>query len=201
MQDADRTERGAHAGQQRADAVEPFVAERADAHAVDRIARRAASRTSGSTAPSCFGSMLTRTSGQAPSRSSNSGIGSRPSTFASRTTDHGRSSITPVAVGDAVEDVVVEGEQHAVGGDVHVGLDVAVAEPNCVLERRHRVLGDFARAAAVRERDRSGPVEEGEVARAASPAGRYPGCVSGGVSHLGRSGMPEWPSSGFTAST
>ena len=44
----------------------------------------------------------------------------RPTTAARRS--------TPVAVGDPVEHVVVEREQHAVGGHVHVGLDVAVAE-------------------------------------------------------------------------
>ena len=59
-----------------------------------------------------------------------------------------------------VEVEVVEGEQHAVGRDVHVGLDVAVAEVHGVLERRHRVLGRIAGAAAVGERDRVLPVEE-----------------------------------------
>ena len=68
-----------------------------------------------------------------------------------------------LVVGDPIEDVVVEGKEHAVGGHVHVGLDVAVAEADRALERRHRVLGPLARAAAVGERDRTGMIEEREL--------------------------------------
>ena len=50
-----------------------------------------------------------------------------------------RSAIAP-RVGDPVEHGVVEGEQHAVAGDVDVGLEVAVAEGDRVLERRQGVL-------------------------------------------------------------
>ena len=54
----------------------------------------------------------------------------------------------------------MERDQHPVGGDLHVGLDVAVAETDGVLERRHRVLRGVARPAAVGERDRALPLEE-----------------------------------------
>ena len=64
------------------------------------------------------------------------------------------------AVGDPIESVVVEGDQHAVGGDVDVGLEVAVAEVDGVLECGERVLGCVARPAAVGERDGSWVVEE-----------------------------------------
>ena len=43
-------------------------------------------------------------------------------------------------VGDPVEHGVVEGQQHAVLGHVHVGLEVVVAERDRVLERRQGVL-------------------------------------------------------------
>ena len=107
--------------------------------------------------------MLTRRSGNVPSSSSSSGIGSRPP-------DPRRAHDLPrqlgdvaLVVGDPIEDVVVEREQHAVGGHVHVGLDVAVAEADRALERRHRVLGPLARAAAVGERDRTWMIEEREL--------------------------------------
>ena len=61
----------------------------------------------------------------------------------------------PVQVG------VVEGDEHAVLRDVHVGLEIPEADGHGVLERRHRVLGELARAAAMGERDRPGPVEKG----------------------------------------
>ena len=51
--------------------------------------------------------------------------------------------------------VVVEGDDDAVGGHVGVGLEVAVAEVDGVLERRQRVLGGFAGPAAMGERERS----------------------------------------------
>ena len=62
--------------------------------------------------------------------------------------------------------VVVERHQHAVGGDVGIGLEVAVAEGHRRLERRHRVL---ARAALgvrplVGERQRPGQSRNGNDA-------------------------------------
>jgi hypothetical protein len=64
------------------------------------------------------------------------------------------------AVGDAVEGAVVEGDDDPVGGGVGVGLQIAVAEVDGALERRHRVLRAPGRAAAVGEGDRAGMVEE-----------------------------------------
>ena len=64
------------------------------------------------------------------------------------------------AIGDAVEGVVVERDEHAVDGGVHVGLDVAVAEVDRVLERAHGVLGKIARSALMGERNGAGMVEE-----------------------------------------
>ena len=70
-------------------------------------------------------SMLNRTSGQLPSRSSSSGIGSPA-------VDPGRGDV-PVGqpgdpartAGDPVQGLVVEGQQHPVGGGAGVGLQVA----------------------------------------------------------------------------
>ena len=55
--------------------------------------------------------------------------------------------------------VVVERDEHAVLGDLHIGLDVPVAEVDGVLERRHRVLGCITGASTVGERHRAVPVE------------------------------------------
>ena len=63
--------------------------ENAPTHTRSNATVRVSTSTSGETDASCFGSMLTRTSGQAPSRSSNNGMGSRPSTLAFCTADHG----------------------------------------------------------------------------------------------------------------
>ena len=149
--------------------------------------------TSGSTAPSCFGSMLTRhvrPSAQQVleqrNRLTTVDLGG-PYDGPRQILDH------PVAVGDPIEHVVVEGEQHAVGGDVDVGLDVAVAERDRVLERRHRVLGDLARSASVRERDRSGPVEEREVTaggtRGTLPSRCQRGCIPPRAQRHGRAAV------------
>ncbi len=64
------------------------------------------------------------------------------------------------AIRDPIEPGIVEGDQHTVCGDVHVGLEVAIAEPHRCVERGHRVLGCVEGAATVRERDRAGMVEE-----------------------------------------
>ena len=50
------------------------------------------------------------------------------------------STMLPTLVGDPVQDVVVEGEQHLVARGVHVGLQVGVAQPHRVLERHQGVL-------------------------------------------------------------
>jgi hypothetical protein len=79
------------------------------------------------------------------------------------------------AVGDAVEDVVVERDHDAVAGRVQVGLQVAVAEADRVLEGVQRVLvADQVRvlgAAAVRHRDRTVVVEVGVHVRNYVPFG------------------------------
>ncbi len=67
------------------------------------------------------------------------------------------------AVGDPVQALVVEGAQDTVGGDVHVGLHVAVAERHRALEGGHGVLRPVAGAPAVGEGDGLGLVQEGEV--------------------------------------
>ena len=54
---------------------------------------------------------------------------------------------------------VVECHQHAVGAEVHVGLEVVESEPDGVLERRHRVLGCLARPTSMGERNRPRPIE------------------------------------------
>src|SRR4029450_6928742 len=69
------------------------------------------------------------------------------------------------AVGQAVEGVVVEGDEDAVGGGVRIGLQVAVAERDGGLERLHGVLatGAVEVGALVREGQGAGPVEEGKA--------------------------------------
>lgn len=57
------------------------------------------------------------------------------------------------AVGDTVELGVVEGQQHAVGRRVDIGLNVAVAQVDRVRESGQGVLGGLAGAAAMGERD------------------------------------------------
>ncbi len=71
--------------------------------------------------------------------------------------------------------VVVEGTQHAVGGDVDVRLQIAIAERDGCLEGRHRVLGPVARSAAVGEGQHARMVEEGPGAvHAAASLGMPP---------------------------
>ena len=80
--------------------------------------------------------MLKRVSGKWSSRSAILGIGSLPADQGRRQVDVRRLDDAAGAGGDPVEDVVVEGQQHAVAGGVDVGLEVAVAERHRVLERR-----------------------------------------------------------------
>ena len=62
----------------------------------------------------------------------------------------------------------MERHQDAVGAEVHVGFEVAIAERHSVFERRHRVLGRLAGTAPMSERDRPGPVEIGSTSRSRS---------------------------------
>ena len=123
----------------------------------------------GSTQASVLGSMLIWASGHRASSSSS--LGTRiPQAAASLSTLVGRERVAGVgcldlgdaevgeracAIGDPVQPVVVEGDQHAVTGYVRVGLEVPVAERNGDLERRERVLRCLAAPPAVRERDRA----------------------------------------------
>jgi len=52
----------------------------------------------------------------------------------------------------------MEGDQHAITGDMSIRLQVAVPKRDRDLERCERVLGRLARPAAVGERDRAGLV-------------------------------------------
>ena len=70
----------------------------------------------------------------------------------------------------------MEGERHPVGGDVHVGLEVGVAEFDGVSEGAQGVLGMHPGAAAVGEGQWPGVIEEGMAAHrghanAAGPGG------------------------------
>ena len=69
-------------------------------------------------------------------------------------------------VGDPVQDLVVEGQQDPVGGEVHVGLEVAVAQLDGVLEGRQGVLQ---------------PLDLGVVGPAAVGEGDDPATAPGGT--------------------
>ena len=76
-------------------------------------------------------------------------------------------------IGDPVEALVVEGQEHAVGGDPAVGLQVAVAHGHRPAEGAQRVLpADLGRAAPVGERDRLGPIQERELPGHPRPGAR-----------------------------
>src|SRR5699024_86437 len=59
----------------------------------------------------------------------------------------------------------MERKAHTVGGDVGVGLEIAVPETDGALERRHGVLGPFAGTAAVGEGEGTRVVQEGPGVR------------------------------------
>ncbi len=82
-----------------------------------------------------------------------------PSTSAFDTSDQGSSLILPARPRGAQQIVVVERHQHTVGGHLHIGLEVAVAEVDGVFERLHRVLGHVAGPTSVSERQWPVPVE------------------------------------------
>ena len=84
--------------------------------------------------------MLNRASGNSSRASASSGIGSVPPTLACRTCAPRQLGDRPAAVGDPVQPRVVEDDQLAVGGGLHVGLEVAVALVDGPAERRHGVL-------------------------------------------------------------
>ena len=63
-------------------------------------------------------------------------------------------------VGHSIEPIVVKRHEHAIRGEVHVGLDVAIAQSHGVLEGGHGVLGSGVQATTMRHGDRQVVVEE-----------------------------------------
>ncbi len=133
-----------------------------------RSTRRCAGpgRPAGSTAASCLGSMLTRTSGQAAEQVLEQGDRPSPSAPGPRApAAHGRSPIAPSPSVNRSRRSSWKATQHPVRGDVDVGLQVAVAQarrrprrpPSC---SRRAVRGV---PAPVGEGERSGEVEEREA--------------------------------------
>ncbi len=94
------------------------------------------------------------------------------------------------ARGDPVQDVVVEGQQHAVAGEVDVGLEVGVAERHGVLERGEGVLQadqvGVVRAAAVREREHGRRRPDRRRGTGSPVCGRVTRAVSTAM-------RPRWP--------
>jgi hypothetical protein len=72
----------------------------------------------------------------------------------------GEGSDLPGQVGDPVQGPVVKGEHDAVRRRVHVGLDVAVAHVDSLLERPQGVLDATGGTAAMGEGDRPVVVQE-----------------------------------------
>ena len=140
----------------------PGLGERADADPVPGVRCGAIRSSSGCSAGSALMSTFQRASGNSSSSSSKSGTGSVPAT---RAVPHlapraGR-AIRPAAVGHPVQRRVVEGDELAVRGGVHIGLDVAVAELDRAPERGRGVLQAVRRPAPVGEGERAGMVEVG----------------------------------------
>ena len=116
---------------------------------------RRSTRASGAIAGASFTSMLNRTSGQAPSTSSSTGIGSVPPMRAPAISLRVSRAYPPRLAGDTVQRAVVKGDEHPVRRRLHVGLQVPVAEPDRVLERAPGILRRVGRAAPVGEGQRA----------------------------------------------
>ena len=93
-------------------------------------------------------------------------------------------------VGDPVEDVVVKGEDHAVGTEVDVGLHVAVAQLHRGGEGGQGVLRLVEGAAAMGEGDRAGPAQEGAPAHYPTSWPRRPSQTSAASACPGASDRP-----------
>ena len=65
------------------------------------------------------------------------------------------------AVGDALQSIVVKGDDCPVARDLRIRLQVAIAQGDRGLERRQRVLGCVARSSAMSEADGGRTIEEG----------------------------------------
>ena len=109
---------------------------------------------------SAFTSMLRRAPGQASQDLLEPGDGLAPGDAGLG--DLGVGEVLDLArtVGHPVEGLVVEGEQDTVGGGADVGLEVAVAQADGVLEGREGVLRTLAGPTTVGERDRPGVIKE-----------------------------------------
>ena len=124
-------------------------------HTRSTASRRRSAATRATTTWSDFGSMLKRASGNSSSSSSSVGIGSVPPMRAWRTSLHGQLGEHAGAIGDPVQFVVVERDQHAVGGQVHIGLEIAEAHLGRGAERCDGVLRRGLGAAAVGDGERA----------------------------------------------
>jgi len=133
--DAPRPERCARRGtQQRANAGQPPIAEGSDADPIDRVTALQHIDERG------YGAIVFRVDVHPD-------VGERAEELLEQrdgfTSVHlcvlhhrpGKGIDAATSVGDAIQHVVMEREQDAVSGHMHVGLDVAVAEPHGMLER------------------------------------------------------------------
>ncbi len=143
------------------------------------LVRRSAS-TSGGTAASIFGSMLKRMVGEGVEQRLHGGDRLALGAHLGLADLRPRPVLQPAGqIGDPVEALVVKGQQHAVGGDPPVGLQVAVAHGHRPAEGGQRVLAaDLRRSAPVGERDRLGPIQERETGLTPR-VGRAPGASAG----------------------
>ena len=159
----DAGRRGGHADRPAAvPAGSPAAAgrERADADPVPGRGPAQHARPAAAIARASLTSMLNRTSGHAPSRSSSSGIGSVPPIRAAATSRCGSCGDPPWPPGDPVQASCRGTRQHPVGGRPDVRLQVGVAEADGVLEGAPGVLRAVRRPAAVREGQRAREVKE-----------------------------------------
>ena len=63
-------------------------------------------------------------------------------------------------IGHTIQAIVMEGNQDAVAGGVYISLEIAIAESDRALERRHRILGPLTGTAAMGERNRPIMIKE-----------------------------------------
>ena len=125
------------------------VAERRHAHPVEGAVAADASSTSGRRRRRSCSRCSAGRRATSSSSSSSVGIGSVPATRAVATSADGSSVIRSGRPHSARQVVVVEGDDHAVGGDLDVGLEVAVAERDGV-RRTPRIVFSGASAAPPR---------------------------------------------------
>ena len=105
-----------------------------------QASRSATNSASAAAAPSDFRSTLKRASGNSSKSWARVGTCSRPPDQRAANLLERQVRDRALLVGDPVQDAVVERQQHPVGGDVDVGLEVVVAQRDGMLERRQGVL-------------------------------------------------------------